>query len=41
MDIDFEKEPISWNSKENPIFLADIWPTRKEIQDVELRLGRF
>ena len=38
IDIDFEKEPISGNG-EKPVYLADIWPTRKEVQETELNLG--
>ena len=38
IDIDFEKEPIS-NNGEKPVYLADIWPSRKEVQETELNLG--
>ena len=33
--IDFEKEPIGYDSVSNtPVYLRDIWPTKKEINDV-------
>jgi len=35
VNIDFETEPIGTNSAGNPVFLREIWPTRKEIQTVE------
>ena len=38
MDIDFEKEPLATHG-EKPVYLSDIWPSRKEVQDVELNLG--
>jgi aconitate hydratase len=28
VDIDFDKEPIGFNSKNESVFLKDIWPTR-------------
>ena len=31
VDIDFEKEPIANDSNGKPVFLNDIWPTRKEV----------
>jgi aconitate hydratase len=31
--IDFDKEPIATNKDGKPIYMKDIWPTRKEIQD--------
>jgi aconitate hydratase len=37
VNIDFAKEPIGYNSQEKPIYLSDIWPSRKEIQEVENR----
>ena len=40
IDIDFYNEPLSKNA-ENPIFLSDIWPTRQEVQEIELRLGKL
>lgn len=34
--IDFEKEPLGYSSTDNtPVFLRDIWPTKKEIEQVE------
>ena len=38
IDIDFAKEPLSRHG-DKPVYLSDIWPTRKEVQDIELRLG--
>ena len=38
VDIDFEKEPLAING-DKPVFLSDIWPSRKEVQAVELNLG--
>lgn len=35
VDIDFEKEPLGVNADGKPVYLRDIWPTRKEIQTVE------
>ena len=40
IDIDFENEPLS-RQGEKPVYLADIWPSRKEVQDTELNLGNF
>ena len=40
VNIDFEKEPLSTQGGK-PIFLSDIWPSRKEVQDTELNLGIF
>ncbi len=34
IDIDFEKEPISLDPNGRPVYLKDIWPTRKEIKDI-------
>lgn len=33
VNIDFEKEPIGENAQKKPIYLKDIWPSLKEIQD--------
>ena len=33
MEIDFYKEPVGIDKKENKIFLKDIWPTNKEIEE--------
>jgi aconitate hydratase len=35
VDIDFEREPLGKRPDGKPVFLRDIWPTRKEIQVVE------
>lgn len=35
VDIDFEKEPLGVNANGEPVFLREIWPTRKEIHSVE------
>ncbi|MFN0097955.1 MAG: aconitate hydratase AcnA [Gemmatimonadaceae bacterium] len=35
MDIDFDKEPIGVGSK-GPVFLRDIWPSSKEVEDTVL-----
>ncbi|MCE9603023.1 MAG: aconitate hydratase AcnA [Gemmatimonadetes bacterium] len=35
VDIDFEKEPIGIGSK-GPVFLRDIWPSSKEVEDTVL-----
>lgn len=37
VDIDFEKEPLGKNAQGKAIFLRDIWPSRKEIQEIENR----
>jgi aconitate hydratase len=34
-DIDFEREPIGVG-KDGPVFLRDIWPTPKEVEDIVL-----
>jgi aconitate hydratase len=33
MDFDFESEPLGADENGNDVFLADIWPTQKEISD--------
>src|SRR4029077_6707471 len=33
MDIDLAKEPLGQAKDGKPVFLKDIWPTQKEIQD--------
>ncbi|XP_056375581.1 cytoplasmic aconitate hydratase [Hyla sarda] len=35
--IDFETEPLGVNADGKPVFLRDIWPTRDEIQAVEIK----
>jgi len=35
VNIDFEKEPIGSDTDGKDVFLADIWPTRAEIQAIE------
>ncbi len=38
VDIDFEREPLGYEAKEGkPVFLADVWPSRAEVREVELR----
>lgn len=37
IDIDFESEPIGTGKNGQPVFLKDIWPTRKEIDEVGAR----
>jgi len=34
VDIDFESDPIGQRADGQPVFLRDIWPTQKEIDDV-------
>jgi aconitate hydratase len=36
MDIDLDKEPLGIGTK-GPVFLRDIWPSSKEVEDVVLR----
>ncbi len=36
MDIDFDAEPIGTGTDGTPVFLKDIWPTTKEVEDVVL-----
>jgi aconitate hydratase len=36
MDIDFDAEPIGTGTDGKPVFLKDIWPTPKEVEDVVL-----
>jgi len=33
IDFDFEKEALGKDTKGNPVYLRDIWPTRKEVAD--------
>jgi len=33
VDIDLTTEPLGMDENNNPVFLADIWPTQKEISD--------
>ncbi len=33
VDIDFSSEPIGSDKKGNPVYLKDIWPTQKEVDD--------
>src|SRR5256886_2431787 len=33
MDIDLYKEPLGQDAKGQPVFLRDIWPSQKEVQD--------
>jgi len=33
IDIDLEKEPLGYDQNKKPVFLKDIWPSSKEIQD--------
>lgn len=35
VDIDFETEPLGKSGDGKPIFLRDIWPSRKDIQEIE------
>lgn len=35
IDIDFKLEPLGKSGDGKPIFLRDIWPSRKEIQEIE------
>jgi aconitate hydratase len=34
IDIDFDKHPLGYDGSGAPVFLADIWPSNEEIQDV-------
>ena len=36
MDIDFDAEPIGTGTDGNPVFLRDIWPSPKEVEDIVL-----
>ena len=33
MDFDFESDPLGTDARGNDVFLHDIWPTQKEIDD--------
>lgn len=33
VDIDFEKEPLGNDPQGNPVYLKDVWPTSKEIEE--------
>ena len=33
MDFDFESDPLGEDSEGNPVYLRDIWPSAKEVQD--------
>ena len=32
MDIDLTSEPLGYDPNDQPVYLADIWPTQEEIQ---------
>ncbi len=34
MDIDFEKNPLGFDQKNQPVYLADLWPAKSEIQAI-------
>ncbi len=34
VDIDLETEPLGHDQQGNPVYLADIWPTEQEVQEV-------
>lgn len=34
VDIDFETQPIGKDTQDQPVFLRDIWPSRKEVNDL-------
>jgi aconitate hydratase len=36
MDIDFQTEPLGVDQKGRPVYLRDIWPSRREVQDTML-----
>jgi aconitate hydratase len=38
MDIDMNNEPLGHDQEGNPVFLRDIWPAEKEIQDMAGRV---
>jgi len=40
MDIDVQTEPLAEDANGNPVYLRDIWPTQKEIQDTVLSAVR-
>jgi aconitate hydratase len=40
MDIDFQSEPLGEDTAGRPVFLRDIWPSRREVQDTVLRSVR-
>ena len=40
MDIDLYQEPLGTGSNGQPVFLRDIWPTQKEVQDTVTRCVR-
>lgn len=33
VDIDMEREPLGYDQQKNPVFLKDIWPSSKEIEE--------
>lgn len=34
VDIDLINDPLSYDPNQNPVYLRDIWPTNKEIEDI-------
>ncbi|MEK7219628.1 MAG: aconitase family protein, partial [candidate division NC10 bacterium] len=38
-DVDLTKEPIGKDAQGRPVMLADIWPSRKEVVDLEETIG--
>jgi len=35
IDIDFYNEPLGYNKEGKPVYLRDVWPSLKEIKDIE------
>ncbi len=34
VDIDLDTEPLGYDQQGNPVYLADIWPTEQEVQEI-------
>ncbi len=34
VDIDLTREPLGWDPSHNPVYLKDLWPTNKQIEEV-------
>jgi aconitate hydratase len=39
VDVDFTKDPLGTDSRGKPVMLSDIWPSQKEVADLETAIG--
>jgi aconitate hydratase len=38
VDINLTRDPLGWDSSHNPVYLKDLWPTNKQIEEVVERI---